>query len=496
MCGLVGCIGNINSKEQAMFRDMLLFDTVRGQDSTGVIAVRLTPNTSPVVEKELGGPTNLWDYGQSDTFNYRGLVKGAVKALIGHNRAATQGAVTVDNAHPFEFDHIYGSHNGSLNHTYGLEGHGQLDVDSQCIFKDILVNGVDHTWKTISGAAALTWWNDEDKALYIIRNEQRPLHFAYSERKDAFFWASEAWMIEVAAKRNRVDLFHEKDKEGKKEADPHIPMMLPHHLHKISATALTYKIEEVRELEKKSYQSSIQTPRTIGAGRGAKKNKASGRTWDTRSKQTQINQGWAGDNPRAEKDARDVSVILRAATERVIDGKRFHLLVGCIKGTSKPVEVYPTSMKIYNEWKERLKHLHTTAEIKLKHRPRIRYALGPSITPTLLCSTQGIKLIATVKDRVYNKKNNNVIQLPDRSKEAEKKGGTSGVYQLVPYFQNAWITPEQLRVHLASCSWSCGICGDPVGLEDADDLTWVSRQSCACKTCSENSESLRTLSHM
>src|SRR5690606_8536689 len=109
MCGLVGVAGNITSVSDKIFRTLLILDTVRGEHSTGVAAVRR--NTEEVyLAKQLGNPFELFNDKRYDT-----AINSINKVIIGHNRFATRGAVNKANAHPFENDLVVGAHNGTLD---------------------------------------------------------------------------------------------------------------------------------------------------------------------------------------------------------------------------------------------------------------------------------------------------------------------------------------------------------------------------------------------
>jgi len=84
-----------------------------------------------------------------------------------------------------------------------------FDVDSENIIWSLDLIGPVETWAKLSGSAALVWYNSDDNHLAMIRNEQRPLFFRYSKNKEALFYASEDWMITVAAARNKVKLDEE-----------------------------------------------------------------------------------------------------------------------------------------------------------------------------------------------------------------------------------------------------------------------------------------------
>lgn len=132
---------------------------------------------------------------------------GEAAILIGHTRKKTIGEVSIKNAHPFDFadEGICGVHNGTLNGTARLDGHDWKKVDSEILYEHLSKNGPEDTFNRTEGAWACVWWNDRDKTLNFIRNNERPLYFTWSKDMEMMFWASEIWMF--GAIRRRIDLW-------------------------------------------------------------------------------------------------------------------------------------------------------------------------------------------------------------------------------------------------------------------------------------------------
>jgi glucosamine 6-phosphate synthetase-like amidotransferase/phosphosugar isomerase protein len=124
MCGLVGMAGALNQQHDGAFKNLLIVDSVRGPHSTGV----LTVNTSRDVKivKASGDPFELLG-----TKAYENVMRYANNVVMGHNRYATKGAINKTNAHPFDFEHVSGAHNGTLTTQGQLDDSKDFDVDSE-----------------------------------------------------------------------------------------------------------------------------------------------------------------------------------------------------------------------------------------------------------------------------------------------------------------------------------------------------------------------------
>lgn len=204
MCGLVGIAGDLTFPDEQTFKRLLVLDTIRGLDSTGVAVVR-NSGLDVRVAKTASHPFNLFDRKSfCDALAY-----ATSKALIGHNRAATSGLIKEVNAHPFQFGHITGVHNGTLEDgdkkmLETMVGES-FNVDSEALFaafakfgpKEVipkLKKGKDHH----RGAWSLVWWDAQKDTLNFLRNDHRPLWYCWSDDFKKIFWASEFWMLDAA----------------------------------------------------------------------------------------------------------------------------------------------------------------------------------------------------------------------------------------------------------------------------------------------------------
>lgn len=216
MCGLAGVAGNTSVKIRDAFIDLLTITQLRGNDATGVFTVG--NNDAVKYAKDVGPPNNLFDRKSFDA-----VMHGVPKIMAGHCRAKTIGDNNKDNAHPYDFDNVIGMHNGTLRSYHSMEGYDYKRTDSYALYHNIDRYGAPETIKDVNpeGAWALVWWDKVDNRLMFLRNDKRPLWFAWTKAKDAVFWCSEPWMFSAVSRH--VELW-DGTEEGKEPVSPYFQL--------------------------------------------------------------------------------------------------------------------------------------------------------------------------------------------------------------------------------------------------------------------------------
>ena len=176
---------------------------IRGRDSTGVVGYNKHTKHFDII-KEATDPNTLMQFKR-----YDGVVSMQKNVIIGHNRSATRGKINRANAHPFDAEGVCGVHNGTLPYeaVRMLKDHDKYDTDSEALFNNIDMDGVDEVIPKIWGAWSLVWIDKELNTLNFLRNKERPMHYCFSKDGVKMYWASEPWMLRGVLTRENVELY-------------------------------------------------------------------------------------------------------------------------------------------------------------------------------------------------------------------------------------------------------------------------------------------------
>lgn len=510
MCGIVGVAGNTMLKDKKIFREMLIFDQIRGYDSTGVVGV--SAHTLEF-DKDVGTPYDLWGYGQSHMFDMKGLTKKLYHTMIGHNRAATVGSVTRRNAHPFDFSNIIGVHNGSLRDTDDLIDNKKFAVDSESMFNTINAVGIQKAWSMFNGAASIVWWDREEGTLNFARNGERPMYFAHSKNKDKLYFASEPWMITAACFRHDQDLFVQQltttDAKTKVKTTRSVSTFATdvgyHYKFKVTGTSVELlsreKLPEQKPAPKKysagywtGYSGSYSGPKggtVIGKKNNVTNFERKKAEKMTHKKLLETTKGWAKNSDRMDKDMVGEKITLKfGITQSSIGPHPYfvgYLGDGKPNATTPRVEVYPASLKEFERIDEDLSGKREVV-YTLTGRPRHRAQAG-NRPEAIICSSQVLKKssqVGSVKDPTFTELVEQMTDLVYEDEEPRDYLGNNGEY----------ITRKEAEKQLQIAGNGCCWCSDWIGPEDLSHAHWVDANTIECQHCHNISQQYAVYDNM
>lgn len=205
MCGIFGIINGKRARKadysiNKLLTQAFITGSLRGFDSSGLMQLdkgkaywhKAAVNGLEFAKSEDAAPY-LTD---TDT----------ARLTVCHNRAATQGAVDNESAHPFAVGRTMGVHNGSLTAWKSRPDGDKFTVDSEWALSRIDERGVD-AFEEFTGPYCLVWHSSrEDNKLYIARNEHRPMYVLFVKDEDRAIFCSEWRMMTWLCDRNDIKL--------------------------------------------------------------------------------------------------------------------------------------------------------------------------------------------------------------------------------------------------------------------------------------------------
>lgn len=198
MCGIVALINRVKrdfwQRDVELMEQMLVINSLRGRDSVGVFSAYR--NNEVEALKVGSNPFNLFRCKEWDELKSKILRRGRI--VVGHNRAATKGSVTTENAHPFAENNIMLVHNGTL-YSHNHLSTREFDVDSNAIAAALSEKELEEVLPRLHGAFALVWYDTEQRKLFAIRNPERPLFLLTTD--DMYVLSSEPGIAALPMQR-------------------------------------------------------------------------------------------------------------------------------------------------------------------------------------------------------------------------------------------------------------------------------------------------------
>lgn len=196
MCGLAGWFGlSLPDKEQQeeLLRLLLRKAQVRGTDSYGIAFARAGCMR---VHRGLG-PVSQWL--SRDKARVARVARSC--SVIGHTRAASRGAVTLANAHPFVVGGYVGAHNGTVMNSSSLMLEARYvprgETDSEEALAWLVTEDLEvEAFRELTGMYAMTVAAMDTSQLIIAVDDRTP--FAIARVGDGIVWHSLAVALEAS----------------------------------------------------------------------------------------------------------------------------------------------------------------------------------------------------------------------------------------------------------------------------------------------------------
>lgn len=211
MCGISGIMtGNARLQAASSYvKDSLVAGSLRGMDSTGLASIGMKTGLFEWQKLPVNGSMFVTDKVASRLASEASV---ANTLTLAHTRAATTGAVSYNNAHPFvvegeladgSYRELVGVHNGSLTSWKQKKFAVRYDVDSEWALNHIYDNGAE-AFEDFDGAFCFVWWDSVNKSeVNFALNDLRPMHIAFLTDGSMAF-ASEPGMLAWLLERNNA----------------------------------------------------------------------------------------------------------------------------------------------------------------------------------------------------------------------------------------------------------------------------------------------------
>lgn len=454
MCGIVGVLTkNPTATTRNIFKTMHFLDRLRGDHGSGIIGVDRGLKTT-WYKKAVPTP---------DFYNYpvasRIVEEPNNILLVGHNRAATMGKINDDNAHPFERGDLVGVHNGTLTSRFNLKDYQTIDVDSDNIYHHMSAHGVKDTIRELRGAFTLVWVDIKNNTLHMIRNNERPLSLISSKDGNSLFFASEPWMIQVAAKREKVELGEVQDLKVGALISIDLTLFPQKESVKVEQLELYEAPSQVKPLNSsEKWRGSYQTSQTSG-------------TYGDDASSIPLPFSHGGRIrlrfDRLERSyMRNTNEYLHYVHGFSVSGRQVSIIV-----SSDMYEVLRTRASSIESVSAGFSHYYIQGTRTLK--PRITYVAN---------GTE--KVSATFKDGSISNYDASRPSYPDTFEDdVPFNDDPDNLLEFkVRGYNDTLITAKRFS-EITNCG--CATCADPVELKDANDIEWLSHEAFLCKHCSD-----------
>lgn len=245
----------ISRDDREFLKQLLYVTALRGDDGTGLATIKTFEKHKNSVRLHKGVADASYFLYEDSKKKAPMLSDYSADLFIGHCRAATIGALTPENSHPFDVGNLVGAHNGTLrDREFALD---KSKTDSEQMFQKMNSVGIAEVLENLNAwsAYAVSIYDKKEKVLYLARNSERPLHIAVNQKRGVIYWASERGMLQFVADRCKLDIGE-------------VLYLKPGFLYKFKSSGISASKEVNWETTQLKEKLPITTSRTTAASYG------------------------------------------------------------------------------------------------------------------------------------------------------------------------------------------------------------------------------------
>lgn len=160
MCGIFGTIRKQRKKcDTGILRGLTLANRERGKEALGFF------DSNQTIYKKADDPIDV--LAESDCTEWLDRAEREAWFIVGHTRYGTRGQNIDDNAHPFQYGNVIGSHNGIIDAPNNYTVDSEFAIDMLDKYESNYQTALEDEW----GYWTLAWYDNRKDELFISMHD-------------------------------------------------------------------------------------------------------------------------------------------------------------------------------------------------------------------------------------------------------------------------------------------------------------------------------------